>query len=202
MAPDSAACAVAPPLNFPDPSARTRRADDIRWFMEEIRPHEAGLRAYLRGRFSSLQDVDDLVQETYARLLRAREVGRASLTRAYLFTVARNVALDVVRHQHAVPITALEEIDRLAVVEEQPDAAEALSHQQELELLDEAIRALPPRCGEIIRLRRIAGLSYQAIAARLGITESTVNAQLALGLIRCRHYLSAHGVVKARIHGR
>lgn len=169
--------------------------------MEQIQPHEAALRTYLRGRFSSLQDVDDLVQETYARLLRAREIGRASLTRAYLFTVARNVALDVLRHRHAVPIMALEEIDRWAVVEDQPDAAEALSHQQELDLLADAIRTLPPRCGEIVRLRRIAGLSYQDIAARLGVTESTVNAQLAIGLIRCRHYLSAHGVAKARIHG-
>ena len=36
-------------------------------------------------------DIDDVVQETYARLLRAREVGTATLTRAYLFVVARNV---------------------------------------------------------------------------------------------------------------
>ncbi|MBM3853877.1 MAG: RNA polymerase sigma factor, partial [Verrucomicrobia bacterium] len=193
MVTDSAPCAVAPPVNLSAPSAGARRADDARWFMEQIQPHEAALRTYLRGRFSSLQDVDDLVQETYARLLRAREIGRASLTRAYLFTVARNVALDVLRHRHAVPIMALEEIDRWAVVEDQPDAAEALSHQQELDLLADAIRTLPPRCGEIVRLRRIAGLSYQDIAARLGVTESTVNAQLAIGLIRCRHYLSAHG---------
>jgi RNA polymerase sigma factor (sigma-70 family) len=174
-------------------------AEETRWFREEIRPHERELRAYLRGRFPSLTDVDDLVQETYTRLLRAREVGHATLTRAYLFVIARNVALDLIRRNQAVSMECLGDIERLSVVEERPDAAEALSHEQELELLAEAMRALPPRCGEILALRRIEGYSHREIAKKLGIAEGTVNAQLAIGLIRCRHYLCARGVAKACI---
>lgn len=172
-------------------------AEEARWFTEEIRPHERELRAYLRGRFPSLTDVDDLVQETYARLLRAREGGQARLTRAYLFVVARNVALDLVRREKVVAIERLGEIERLSVVEERPDAAETLSHEQELALLDAAMRELPPRCREILTLRRIDGLSHRAIAERLGIAEGTVNAQLAIGLMRCRRYLCEHGVARA-----
>lgn len=172
-----------------------------RWFAEEVRPHEPALRAYLHGRFSTLTDeVDDIVQETYVRLLRAREVGRASLTRAYLFVVARNVAIDLIRHSQIISIDALADIDRMSVVEDRPGVAEAISHEQELELLAEAIRALPPRCAEIVKLRRLEGLSHRDIAQKLGIAESTVNAQLAIGLMRCRQYLCAHGVAKACIH--
>jgi RNA polymerase sigma-70 factor (ECF subfamily) len=173
--------------------------EELRWFKEEIRPHERELRAYLRGRFPSLGDVDDLVQETYARLLRARKTGRATLTRAYLFVVARNVALDLIRRENAVSVERLGEMEGLYVVEDRPDAAETLSHEQELALLHEAIRALPPRCREILTLRRIDGLSHREIAARLGIAEGTVNAQLAIGLMRCRQYLCAHGVTRACI---
>lgn len=172
-----------------------------RWFAEEVRPHEPALRAYLRGRFSILtDDVDDIVQETYARLLRAREAGKASLTRAYLFVVARNVALDLIRHNQVISIDALADIERLSVIEDRPSAAETISHEQELALLAEAIRALPPRCAEIVTLRRLEGFSHREIAQKLGIAESTVNAQLAIGLMRCRHYLCAHGVAKACIH--
>jgi hypothetical protein len=39
------------------------------------------------------------------------------------------------------------------------------------------MRALPPRCREILALRRIEGLSHREIAERLGIAEGTVNAQ-------------------------
>jgi RNA polymerase sigma-70 factor (ECF subfamily) len=146
-----------------------------------------------------LSDVDDLVQETYARLLRARVSGRATLTRAYLFVVARNVALDLVRREKAVEFERLGEMAGLSVVEERPDAAETLSHEQELALLNEAMHALPPRCREILTLRRIEGLSHRAIAGRLDIAEGTVNAQLAIGLIRCRQYLCARGVTRACI---
>jgi RNA polymerase sigma factor (sigma-70 family) len=170
-----------------------------RWFKEEIRPHEKELRAYLRGRFPSLPDVDDLVQETYARLLRARAAGHARLTRAYLFVIARNVALDLVRRSKTVCVEPLGDLAALSVVESGPDAAETLSHEQELALLAEAMRALPPRCREILTLRRIDGLSHREIATRLGIAEGTVNAQLAIGLMRCRQYLCAHGVVRACI---
>ena len=42
------------------------------WFAEEVQPHESSLRSYLRSVFPSLPDIDDLVQESYARLLRAK----------------------------------------------------------------------------------------------------------------------------------
>lgn len=45
-------------------------AEQARWFSEHVQPHEPALRAYLSMRFPSLPDHDDLVQETYARLLR------------------------------------------------------------------------------------------------------------------------------------
>jgi RNA polymerase sigma-70 factor (ECF subfamily) len=114
--------------------------------------------------------------------------------------VARNVALDQLRRKKIVLVDPLGDLAELSVVEERPDAAETLSHEQELELLAEAIRALPPRCREILTLRRIEGLSHRGIAEKLGIAEGTVNAQLAIGLMRCRQYLCAHGVTRACVH--
>jgi RNA polymerase sigma-70 factor (ECF subfamily) len=174
-------------------------AEDTRWFRDEVRRHERELRAFLQRRFPTLGDIDDIVQETYARMLRAREGGTATLTRAYLFVVARNVALDLLRRQRTVSLEGLGDLKGLCVVEEGPDAAETLSREQELELLAAAMRALPPRCREILTLRRIQGLSHRAIAEQLGIAEGTVNAQLAIGLVRCRRFLCAHGVTRACI---
>ena len=173
-----------------------------RWFREEIQTHEQALRAYLRGRFSSLHDVDDLVQETYARILRSRAVGQASLTRAYLFVTARNVALDQLRKKRPELIEGIAEMERLGVVEERPDAAEAASRDQQLEILAEAIAALPERCREVFVLRRYHDISHREIAQRLGIAENTVNAQLVSGMLRSREYLRAHGVTHESAHAR
>lgn len=175
-----------------------RGGERAQWFRENIQAHEHELRAYLRNRFPSLHDVDDLVQETYARILRAHDVGKASLSRAYLFVTARNAALDQIRRAKIISIEGIAEIERLAVVEDRPDAAEAASQEQELQLLAEAIATLPERCREIFVLRRYEGLSHQQIAQKLRIAENTVNAQLVTAMLRCREYLRARGVKRER----
>ena len=54
--------------------------ETARWYDEEFRPHAPALRAWLRAQFPSLLDPDDLVQESYLRLLRARNSGMTANT--------------------------------------------------------------------------------------------------------------------------
>jgi RNA polymerase sigma factor (sigma-70 family) len=68
-----------------------------------------------------------------------------------------------------------------------------VARQQELAMLAEAISALPERCRQVVTLRKLHGLSHREIAQRLGIAENTVNAQAALGVLRCRDYLRSRG---------
>ena len=195
----SASCA---PACAPSPAARSANEAEDRWFRDEIQAHEPELRAYLRGRFPSVRDIDDLVQETYARILHAREAGKATLTRAYLFVIARNAALDQLRRRKTISVEAIAEFDRLPVVADAPDAAETTSHAQELQILADAIATLPERCRRIFILRRYHDLSHREIARQLGIAENTVNAQLVTAMLRCREYLRARGVMTPeRSHG-
>jgi DNA-directed RNA polymerase specialized sigma24 family protein len=82
------------------------------WFAKEVQPHDAQLKAYLRGAFPSVRDVDDVVQESYLRVWLARATQPIQSTRAFLFRVARNLALDFVRHERASPIVVLGSIAR------------------------------------------------------------------------------------------
>ena len=173
-----------------------RTAKQARWFREQVLPHEADLRSYLHRKFPMVTDVDDLVQEAYARMFRARDCGAVFEPRPFLFTIARNVAYDLFRRNRNVSLDELEERAGFPVVEDKADAAEITSHAQELDLLAEAIQALPRRCREVLTMRRLHGLSYHEIALRMGISENTVNAQLAIGMVRCRQYLEARGVLK------
>ena len=172
-------------MNFPDPD---------RWFTEQVQPHEAALRAWLRGRFPDVSDLDDLVQESFARVLRARATVRAGGMKAFLFTTARNLALDQMRRRQIAAIEPIAEIESLSVYDETPTAAESAERHQELELLTLAIQSLPDRCRQVLTLRKIYGLSQRAIAAQLGISEHTVEAQVGNGVRRCAEFLARHGL--------
>lgn len=167
--------------------------DPTRWFAETVLPHEAALRGYLRRAFPSFPDMDDLVQESYARLLRTRHTGRIQYAKAFLFATARNVALDFFRRRRIVAIDGVADIAALSVIEDKPPVADAISHQEELELLAAAVRALPPRCRQVMTLRLLYGLRHHEIAADLAISEHTVKAQLAKGMRRCAEFLATHG---------
>jgi len=90
--------------------------EQARWFSEEVLPHDPQLKAYLRGAFPSVRDVEDVVQESYLRVWCARATQPIQSTRAFLFRVARNLALDFVRHERASPIIALGSLNELPVL--------------------------------------------------------------------------------------
>ncbi len=169
-------------------------SEQARWFSEEVQPHESSLRSYLRAVFPALPDMDDLVQESYARLLRAKERGRVGYVKAFLFATARNAALDLFRRRKVVQIDYLADLRALPVADERPHAADALARQQELALLAEAVRTLPERCRQVLTLRLLYGHPHRQIAEELGISEHTVKAQIAKGMRRCAEYFAARGL--------
>ena len=84
------------------------RPDHSAWFAAEVHPPEALLRGWLRARFPALPDLDDIVQEAFARVLRAHAEGTVVCPRALLFQAARNLALNQIRHRsytHPIELT-------------------------------------------------------------------------------------------------
>lgn len=172
----------------------TPKPESSEWFAKEVQPHEAELRAYLRSRYPNARDVDDVIQESYLRLLRARETSHITSTKGYLFTTARNVILAVFRRPKIFSETPVTEFPASSIPTEGPDVPEQVSLAQETGLLLDAIEALPRRCREIFILRKLQGLSQKEIAQQLGLSEQTVQVQIARGAKKCAEYLRSQGV--------
>jgi RNA polymerase sigma-70 factor (ECF subfamily) len=168
--------------------------EQTRWFTEEVQPHEGSLRSYLQGAFPKVGDVDDVVQESYLRTFRAKAAQPIRCARAFLFTVARRLALDILRHERASPIESVERLETLPVVDERIDVADDVGRRERISLLGDAIADLPTRCRETFILHKIKGLSRKETAARLGLAERTVEIQTAKAVRRCAAYLRRRGV--------
>lgn len=89
---------------------------------------------------------------------------------------------------------AVGDLNGLRVLDDRPSAVEALSAQEKLDLLADAVMALPTRCREIVLLRKIQGIPQKEVAARLGLSERTVENHCRLGVKRCEEYLRSYGL--------
>ena len=187
--------AVSNPTSDPAPDQTQLPALSLsKWFAEQVHPHDSSLKAYLRGTFPSVRDIDDVVQESYFRIWKARAAQPIQSARAFLFKVARHVALDLVRRNQSSRVDAVGDLGGLPVIEEGPDAAEAYSFQEKVDVLAEAIAALPEGRREIVVLCKLRRLPQKEVAARLGLSERTVENQLFRGIKRCRAFLNDRGI--------
>ena len=169
-----------------------------KWFAEEVQPHEPLLRAYLKKQFPALLDVDDVVQESHLRLLKAHEKTPIDSAKSYLFAIARNVALGVFRRRQNITEVLVDDLKGWRILESDIHVAESACLAQEVDLATAAIDALPARCREIVMLRALRGLSHQQIATQLGLSEATVRVQVARGMKKCAVFLREHGVTRCR----
>lgn len=188
---------MSPP---PSPLNPSVSADESRWFAQEVHAHDAALKHYLRNSFPAIRDVEDIAQESYLRLWRQRAVDPIRSTRAFLFKIAQRVALDTVRRLRRSPVDADVRLGDLEIVDQAPAGRESLSRQERIQLLIEAIDALPARCREVVVLRKLKLVSQRDTATLLGISEKGVEIQLARGLERCRDHLRRRGVTQFADH--
>lgn len=167
--------------------------EQARWFAEHLQVHEGLLRAWLQSRFPQLGDVDDIVQEAYARVLTARARQDIRAPKAFFFAIARNLAVEHFRRQRITHVHLLAGNDELDLVEGDENVIETVVRNQEIELMTAAIQSLPKRCRQVMTLRNVYGLAQKDIADQLGLSVRTVEAQVAIGLKRCTAYLARLG---------
>jgi RNA polymerase sigma factor (sigma-70 family) len=191
--PTSTPLSCAPPCVTAVTDQEITTGEDIRWFNEKVLPHELKLRGWIRKRFPWIFDIDDLVQDSYVRLFRTKQKhGEIDHPQSYLFATARNAAFDANRRQTRNPVEAVADLERIHVLDNEPTAVDALCHAQDIELLAEAIRALPKRRRVVFTLCKLRGYSYKEAGEKLGIAQGTVTAHLAKGLAEVRQYVREH----------
>ncbi len=156
----------------------------IGWVGRHILPHERQLRAWLRAAFPTI-DIDDVVQESYCRIATLTHVEHIDDPRRYLFRTARNVVLEQIRRERVVSIEAASGLAELEQAPEDGGSPErVVAGRRALERVERLIEALPERARQVFRLRKIEGVPQREIAARLGLTETVVENEVARGLRR------------------
>jgi RNA polymerase sigma-70 factor, ECF subfamily len=160
----------------------TQSRDDAAVFTGIFEAHRHAVHAYLLGRVADPELARDLLQETFLRVWRRlSEIGSlpAEQQRAWIFTVARNLAIDSYRATATRRATEATLV-RDAATRETNVAGPHLQAElgERLDRLDAAIRGLPEEQRVILSMATVAGLTSRQIGEALGEPPGTVRYRL------------------------
>lgn len=178
--------AVQEPQGLPMTSGPTE------WTLGECTRYYRELLAFLTAKLRCPHEAADMAQETFARLYALDDPAAVRQPRAFLYRIARNLAVDAARKQsvrtrHLVELSDLEEAPSA-----KPRPDDLIPEEQLRRALNQAIVEMPPRRRDVFVLYRFAGLTQAEIADRLGISTSMVERHLMKAMAECRRRLQSY----------
>lgn len=149
------------------------------------------LSSYLRRRMSSDTDVQEVVQESYARILsygygcsRPPQVWKALLYRIAINLVHSRGRMD--KSHNKAGHTCVDDIE---LASEEPSQERVVAGQQELQIVRQTILQMTPKCRKVFLLSRTHRKTYPEIAEICGISVKMVEKYISQALAALRREL-------------
>lgn len=153
-----------------------------RWLARNLLPHEALLRTRLRRMNIYGLEVDDVIQEVYARIASLPDLDAIKYPLRYAIQTATAIAIDHMRRTRVVPINAVGDLEQLEILAPEASPEQQLEFRDEIAAVGRLLAQLPRRTREVLILRRVEGLSQRETAERLCISVKTVEKHMAGGV--------------------
>jgi RNA polymerase sigma-70 factor (ECF subfamily) len=174
--------------------ARGLRLRDVDFLRALVGQYQYRLVRYFIYLLGKRDPVDDLVQETWLRVLeRGSSYDGRSRFEPWLFAIARNLAVDHMRKKRMSSIDAddspEQELEALTPVSNAPSPFEQAARTEDAQRLAHSLQMLEPIYREALVLRFQEDLSLQEMAAVIGASVSTVSSRIYRGLAALRAQL-------------
>lgn len=164
---------------------------NIRAFEVLFSRHRKGLYSFLFRLLKNRENADEAFQEVFLRIIKVSKLGSYKVSAkfvTYLYTIARNICIDLKRKQRLVHEESFdEEYENTSykLIDKFPTAAnqesDLLSDERNLKVLD-AIEKLPLEQKEVLMLRQEKNLKMKEIAKIVRCSENTVKSRLRYAL--------------------
>ena len=153
-----------------------------RWLSRHILPHEPLIRSRLRRTFIYGLEIDDIIQEMYARIASLPSLDTIRSPLQYASQTATAIIIDHMRRSRVISINAAGTLEQLEITAPEASPEQQLEFREEIAIVAQSLAQLPERTREVLILRRVEGLSQQETAERLHISIKTVEKHMASGV--------------------
>jgi RNA polymerase sigma-70 factor (ECF subfamily) len=171
------------------------QAGDVPAFEELVRRHRTPVFSFLLRLTGDRGRAEDLCQETFLRVVKGAGTWEPRATfRTWVFSMARNLAVDEARRQAFRRAEPLDDPARAAEPSDAPGPDRAAEGALLRPKLEAALASLPETQREVFLLREHAGLRFAEIAEVTGVPENTVKSRMRYALEALRAKLEALGI--------
>jgi RNA polymerase sigma-70 factor, ECF subfamily len=179
----------------PERIARGLRQRDVALLQTLVQEYQYRLVRYFIFLLGTRDQVDDLVQETWLRVLeRGRSYDGESRFEPWLFAIARNLAIDHTRKRTFSSLDSNDDDERdhasFSPVSNADSPFEQAARTEDARRLAESLQSLPPMIREALVLRFQEELSLQEISHVVGASVSTVSSRIYRGLAALRQQIN------------
>jgi RNA polymerase sigma-70 factor (ECF subfamily) len=178
------------PVSLPEVASAVEQPTWVTPTWEQVvREHSARVYRLAYRLSGNAQDAEDLTQETFIRVFRSLARYQPGTFEGWLHRITTNLFLDMVRRRQRIRFDALpEDAERVAGSAPSPEQVYVDTHLDPQ--VQAALDALSPEFRVAVVLCDIEGLSYEEIAATLGIKLGTVRSRIHRGRVQLREALA------------
>lgn len=164
-----------------------------KWLEEIMAEHEQKLMRYCWQLTGNKEEAQEIVQETFLKLWKQDRSKVENHVRAWLYSVCRNHAMDILRKESRV-LNFQQKKKELSEISEDDSLSpeDKLQAKETSKKIAQICKGLPERQQELVRLKFQEGLSYKEMAEVMSMSESNVGFQLhdAMNRLRKKFFLS------------
>lgn len=150
------------------------------------------LRRSLARFFANPEDVEDVLQETFVRVCKARDENVSNF-KGYLHRTARNIAINELNRKARTITSYIDDVCGDDIESGDVPVDQQVSDKQQMEAFGHAVASLPEKCRRVFLLSKLYGLKQKEVASHMNISQSTVEKHLAKAIVVCRDYMIEHG---------
>ena len=148
------------------------QSGDSRAFDELYARHSGRVYGYLKSKLHGPGEAEDLLQQTFMKFHQSRASYNGLLPLLpWIFSIARNLLIDHFRKNRPTVI----ETDKLIALADRALRAEA---SEPVVTWDEVMKLLPEEQRRLLQLRFEEGLSFEEIAKRSGVNETSARKRM------------------------
>jgi RNA polymerase sigma factor (sigma-70 family) len=180
-APEARPADGSQPLELPEPDGWVPPTWD-----EVVRTHSARVYRLAYRLTGNSHDAEDLTQEVFVRVFRSLSSYTPGTFEGWLHRITTNLFLDMVRRRQRIRFEGLADDAHERLPGREPSPAQRYDDRHLDGDIEAALEALPPDFRAAVVLCDIEGLSYEEIAATLGVKLGTVRSRIHRGRAQLR----------------